>query len=418
KEVPDLKKLPGRDVIPESAKSVCPADAPVKTFNVVAADRALKYNAKAPDFIDVDFDRKLQVSNPTGKIFMLEGEKSKVATGVEPMPLTLHVNVGDCIKVNLKNEMKSSHASFAADMLAFDPKDSQGVNVGMNPGDQTVAPGKSRTYTFYAPPQYGETAALVWDWGNFLNNVRDGLFGAIIVGPKGSKYRDPKTGEDVSMKNDWQVDVLVDRSLPENAERSDFRDASLFFQDEDNIIGTSFMPYIQQIAGLTGVNYRSEPWTFREDQGCEPGNMYTACVAAESEPATPTIMAHAGDPVRIHVFGAFNEQNQIFSIEGHEFPLKPNMEGADMLSSEEFGASENLDVYIKEGAGGPFHLPGDYLWQNHRMPYAQAGEWGYLRVLPVGDRSILPLNSASEPGGKTAGLPQEGAPGPVSMLQK
>jgi hypothetical protein len=328
------------------------------------------------------------------------------------------VTVGDCIKIHLKNEMKSSHASFDADMLAFDPKDSQGVNVGKNGGDQTVAPGKSKTYTFYAPPQYGETAALVWDWGNLINNVRDGLFGAIIVGPKGSKYRDPKTGEDVSLKNAWEADVLVDRSLPENAGRSDFRDASLFFQDEDNIIGTAFMPYIQQIAGLTGVNYRSEPWTFREDAGCEPGNMYTACVAAESEPATPTIMAHAGDPVRIHVFGAFNEQNQIFSIEGHEFPLKPNMEGADMLSSEEFGSSENLDVYIKEGAGGPFHLPGDYVWQNHRMPYAQAGQWGYLRVLPVGDRNILPLNSATEPGGRTAELPQEGSPGPVSMLQK
>jgi len=429
KEVPDLKKLPGRDEIPASAKSLCPADAPVKTFNVVAMDRALKFNSKANDFIDVDFDRKLQVANPSGKIFMLEGEKSKVATdgGAQPMPLTLHVNVGDCIKINLKNEMKASHASFSADMLAFDPKDSHGVNVGMNPGDQTVAPGKSRTYTFYAHPQYGETAALVWDWGNFINNVRDGLFGAIIVGPKGSKYRDPVTGDDVTMKNAWQADVIVDRSIPENATRSDFRDASLFFQDEDNIIGTSFMPYIQQIGGLTGVNYRSEPWMFREEHGCEPGNMFTACVAAESGSlATPIIQAHAGDPVRIHVFGAFNEQNQIFSIEGHEWPFKPAMQGADMLSSLQFGGSEYLDVYLKEGAGGPFHIPGDYVWQNHRMPFAAAGQWGYLRVLPAGDRKILPLNSGA-PSGKTASISdeqspapvaQEGAIGPVSMLHK
>ena len=417
KEVSDLKKLPGRDEVPASAKSVCPADAPMKTFNVIAADRALKYNPKAPDVIEVDFDRTLQVANPMGKIYMLEGEKSKVATdGFAPMPLTLHVNVGDCIKVNLKNEMKASRASFSADMLAFDPKDSQGMNVGNNPGDQTVGPGQSRTYTFYAPPQYGETAAIVWDWGNFINNVRDGLFGGIIVGPKGSKYRDPKTGEDVSMKNAWQVDVIVDRSLPENATRSDFRDASLFFQDEDNIIGTAFMPYIQQIAGLTGVNYRTEPWSFREEKGCDLGNMFTPCVVGESEPVTPTVMAHAGDPVRLHVFGAFNEQNQVFSLEGHEWPLKPNMVGADMLSSSEFGSSENLDVFLKEGAGGPFHLPGDYLWQNHRMPYAQAGQWGYLRVLPAGDRRVLPLNSGG-PGGRTAELPQERNAIPISMLE-
>ncbi|MBI3622215.1 MAG: multicopper oxidase domain-containing protein [Nitrospirae bacterium] len=430
KETADLQKLPGRDVIPSSAKSVCPADAPVKSFSVVAVDRALKFNDKAPDMIEVDFDRKLQVSNPTGKIFMLEGEKQKVATGMQPMPLTLHVNVGDCIKVTLKNELKSGRASFSADALAFDPKDSHGVNVGNNPGDQTVGPGQSRVYTFYAPPEYGETAALVWDWGNFINNVRDGLFGAIIVGPKGSKYRDPATGEDVTLKNAWQADVLVDRSVPENALRPDYRDASLFFQEEDNIIGTSFMPYLQQIAGLTGVNYRSEPWAYREEAGCEMGNMFTACVVAEKDgtPVTPTILAHAGDQVRIRVFGAFDEQNQIFSIEGHEWPFKPNMVGADMLSSLQFGGSEYLDVYLKEGAGGPFALPGDYIWQNHRMPYAAAGEWGYLRVLPAGDRRIQPLNRTGGMGTQTAETPEQGTPkadagsesasGPVSMLQK
>jgi hypothetical protein len=390
----------------------------VKTFNVIAVDRALKFNNKAPDVLEVDFDRKLLVSNPKGKIFMLEGEKSKVATdGFQPMPLTLHVNVGDCIKINLKNEMKASRASFSADMLAFDPKDSHGVNVGMNPGDQTVPPGKSRTYTFYAHPDLGETAALVWDWGNFINNVRDGLFGAIVVGPRGSKYRDPSTGEDVTLKSSWTADVVVDRSIPENAYRSDYRDAALFFQDEDNIIGTSFMPYIQQIAGLVGVNYRSEPWLYREEEGCEPWNIYTACIVGEAAPVTPVILAHAGDPVRIRVFGAFNEQNQIFSIEGHEWPFKPNMPGADMLSSLQFGGSEYLDVYLKEGAGGPFGIPGDYIWQNHRMPYVQAGQWGYLRVLSPGDKRIIPLNSGG-PGTRAAEAPQGGDAVPVSLLEK
>ena len=411
--------------MPASAKSLCPADAPVKSFSVIAADRAMKFNPRAPDTIEVDFDRKLLVANPNGKIYMLEGEKSKVAAGgAQPMPLTLHVNTGDCIKVTLKNEMKNSRASFSADALAFDPKDSHGVNVGNNPGDQTVAPGGTRTYTFYAHPALGETASLVWDWGNFINNVRDGLFGAIIVGPKGSTYRDPVTGEDVTLKNDWQADVIVDRSIPENAYRQNFRDASLFFQEEDNILGTSFMPYLQQTAGLVGVNYRSEPWAYREDKGCEDGNMFTACVAAEgTDLATPIILAHAGDQVRIHVFGAFEEQNQVFGLEGHQWPLKPNMEGADMMSSLQFGGSEYMDVYLKEGAGGPFHLPGDYVWQNQRMPYAAAGQWGYLRVLPVGDHRILPLASGG-PGNQTADAPTgsspaakavEKAPSPLSM---
>jgi len=424
KEIPDLKKLPGRDEIPTSAASVCPSDAPTKSFNVVAIDRALDFNPRAADAIEVDFGRNLLVANEKGKIFILEEERSKLSKeGFQPMPLVLHVNVGDCIKVNLKNELKAGRASFSADMLSFNPKDSHGVNVGNNPGDQTVGPGKSRTYTFYAHPHHGETASLVWDWGNFINNVRDGLFGAIIVGPKGATYRDPVTGADVSLKSAWIADVILDRSRPESVGRKNFRDASLFFQDEDNIIGTSFMPYLQQIGGLTGVNYRSEPWMAREEAGCEPGNMFTPCVPDQPDPITPIIQAHAGDPVRIHVFGAFSEQNQIFSIEGHEWPFKPNMVGADMLSSLQFGGSEYLDVYLKEGAGGPFALVGDYVWQNHRMPFAAAGQWGYLRVLPTGDTRILPLHGERRPLNTASGnipstLEKEDVSVPVSMLVK
>jgi hypothetical protein len=344
---------------------------------------------------------------------MLEGDKSRVAAdGFQPMPLTLHVNLGDCVKVRLKNEGKAGRVSFSADMLAFDPKDSHGVNVGNNPGDQTIGPGETRVYTYYAHPELGEVASLVWDWGNVLTNVRDGLFGAIVVGPRGSKYRDPATGEDVSLKNAWQVDVLVDQSLPENVGRTNYRTAALFFQEEDNIIGTAFMPYLQHIGGLSGVNYRSEPWLWREEQGCEAGTMFTACVADQGDPETPVIQAHAGDPVKIHVFGAFNEQNHVFSLEGHEFPLKPSMVGADMQSSIEFGGGEGLEIYLKDGAGGPFHIPGVYIWQNHRMPYAQAGQWGYLRVLPAGDTRLLPLTGGV--GARTAEAPSEPEAKPVA----
>src|SRR5207249_11262533 len=65
---------------------------------------------------------------------------------------------------------------------------------------------------------------------------RSGLFGAVVVGPKGSKYRDPKTGQDISSKNSWIADVIVDRTIQGNENRGNYRDAALFFQDEDNII--------------------------------------------------------------------------------------------------------------------------------------------------------------------------------------
>jgi len=398
KEVPDLQKLPAgysaRNEIPKQ-QPVCPAGAPVKSFNVVALDYpSMKFNPKAPEAIEVDFERKIQVANPDAKIYTLEEEASKVAGGLQPMPLTLRANVGDCVKINLKNKMKASRASFSAISLAFNPKDSLGANVGNNPGDQTIAPGESRTYTYYADPFIGEITSLVWDWGNVMMNPRNGLFGAVVIGPRGSQYRDPKTGADISLKNSWTADVIIDRTIQGNERRANYRDVALYFQDEDNIIGTSFMPYVQNVAGLTGINYRSEPYKYREETGCSLGKMFQPCVADKPEdPVTPLIEAHAGDPVRIHVLGANNEQNQMFSVEKHEWPIEPYMRGADQISVVEFSGSEVIDAFISS-AGGPYRLPGDYVYSNQRLPYSQSGQWGYLRVLPTGDQRVMPLSGA------------------------
>jgi len=148
------------------------------------------------------------------------------------------------------------------------------------------------------------------------------------------------------------------------------------------------------VAGLTGVNYRSEPYKYRESQGCDLGRMFQPCKADKPEdPATPMIEAHAGDPVRIHVLGANNEQNQMFSVEKHEWPIEPFMRGADDISVVEFSGSEVIDAFIPS-AGGRYKLPADYTWSNQRLPYSQSGQWGYFRVLPAGDSRLLPLSKS------------------------
>ncbi len=418
--VPDLQPLPNAGFGGPGIKKplpLCPPDAPVKHFNVAAIDYPqMAFNPNVEEAIEVDFERTIAVRNPDAKIYILEEEAAKVSGEFQPMPLTLRANVGDCLKVKLTNNMKESRASFSAFSLAFDPTDSQGVNLGRNAGDQTVAPGESRLYTYYADPSTGETQSLVWDWGNVALNPRNGLFGGIVIGPRGSQYRDPKTGADISLKNSWMADVIVDRTIPGNEYRANYRDVSLYFQDEDNIIGTSFMPYVQNVAGLIGVNYRNEPYLYREELGCSLGRMFQPCqVDDPQDPVTPLIEAHAGDPVRIHVFGASNEQNGMFTLEKHEWPIEPFMQGADQISVVEFSGSEGIDVFIP-AAGGPYALPGDYVYSNARLPYSQSGQWGYFRVLSKNDQSILPLRGVA-PGVKEAGIPRssEGSVKPVSF---
>jgi hypothetical protein len=170
------------------------------------------------------------------------------------------------------------------------------------------------------------------------------------------------------------------------------------------------------VAGLTGVNYRSEPYLYREEAGCTLGRMFQPCeVDNPKDPVTPTIMAHAGDPVRVHVFGAASEQNGMFTIEDHEWPIEPFMEGADMISTVEFASSEGLDVFVSSAGGRNAHT-GDYVWANGRLNYSQSGQWGYLRVLPPNDPRIQPLGGAAV-GRATAQLdqPESIKPTPASF---
>ena len=76
-----------------------------------------------------------------------------------------------------------------------------------------------------------------------------------------------------------------------------------------------------------------------------------------------------------------------------------------MIDAEQFGAGEYIQAFFN--AGGTYNNPGTYLWLNARTPYQQAGQWGYFKVLPAGDRSILPLGKATVKGVKTASQPQE-----------
>jgi hypothetical protein len=78
-----------------------------------------------------------------------------------------------------------------------------------------------------------------------------------------------------------------------------------------------------------------------------------------------------------------------------------------MIDVEEFGAGEYIQAFLKNGAGGTYHNPGTYLWLNARTPYQQAGQWGYFKVLPGGDRSILPLGGATPGNLKSASKPQD-----------
>ena len=143
-----------------------------------------------------------------GKAYVLASDEAVVKSGhKKPEPLVLHVSVGDCIKVNLANHTSAGAISYHCDLLAYDPSDSGGIAVGNDPA-QSVLPGDHRIYTYFASPSVGETVSLGRDWGDVLHNPGLDLYGAIVVGPPGSQYRDPGTGRDLAGESAAAVDVI------------------------------------------------------------------------------------------------------------------------------------------------------------------------------------------------------------------
>jgi manganese oxidase len=354
----DLEKLPGRETIPIPKPTLCPEDSPKKHFEVLALEAALP-----------------MLNNDMGKIFVLAKDKAALLAGAtRPEPLVLHVNVEDCITMVLSNETSVELGLFI-DGLAYDPQTS-GLQVGRNKGQLTPA-GETQTYTYYASSELGETVALIRDGADPLNSPRLGLYGAIVVGEKGTTYSHPVSGEDMALKASWRVDAQ-----PPNG--PSYRDFSLFIQDEDQVIGTAVMPYTEQVEGVLGLNYQLEPLAKRLAQSGDSSAVFRS--DSHGDPSTPLLEAYSGDNVRIHVLLPYSEQAHVFSLENHAWPLEPGRRSS-LLSSVQLGALEAVTLRPQGGAGPA----GDYLYGDHREPYREAGLWGLMRVYASDKANLLPL---------------------------
>lgn len=365
-----LQPLPDRPPV-ASGTAVCPPEAPQKRFAVVAVEAQLP-----------------MLAGTTGRMFVLKEDLAAVASGTRAAePLVLHVNVGDCIQVDLTNALPGGGVSFHVDTLPFDPRAS-GIPVGRD-ATEPVLPGAAGTFTFFADPAIGETAALVRDFADVTKNPRLGLYGAIVVGPAGATYTDPVTGADSAAHASWRVDVHPVGALA-------YRDFSLFFQDEDAGIGTHRMPYTQIVDGIVGLNYRLEPL---KDRPAGAGRFEIAAYP----PSTPTLEAVVGDPVRIHVLLPYSEQSQVFAVEGHRWPQEPGTTGTNLLGAVQVGGAEAISLQLDGGAGGATRLAGDYTYGDVRLPYRDAGLWGAFRVyrcVPDGVR----LQALSQRSGECDGV--------------
>ena len=239
---------------------------------------------------------------------------------------------------------------------------SSGINIGFNP-ENTIAPGQSRTYTYYADTHKLESV-MISDFGGD-NSGYDGMYGAMVVAPAGATF---KNLNGFPTDRGSQVDVFVPGEAP-------YRDFTLILADQDPIIGQNTMPYPADVSGPALINYRQV--LDRPDDA----NMFSSLV--HGDPATPLLRAYAGDPVKVHVLGApGSEQVHVFNLGGMSWPGDMYIYNSSQWQSRAIGPWEKIDIKISGGAGGVGQVPGDYYYGDMRRAFTQAGMWGIFRVLP------------------------------------
>lgn len=369
REVADLKRLPGTNVPtgalnppvqtggrpPESASpgNPCPTSAPSRKWDVSAVDLPV------PAF---DPNAPIPVLAPLTSVYTLTSNAAAVKSGTQaPEPLVLHAAQGDCIEVTLTNQRAAARASFHVSELTRTVR-SSGVNAGFTP-EQTVAPGQSRVYRLYADDaRVG--AAIVSDFGG-VDTGPSGLYGAVVVSPKGAVFRDPVTGEARDVGT--QIDVLVPGQEP-------YRNMTAIVADDDDIIGGDFTPYAPVTEGPNYINYKNEgvrgdtALTFSSNANGDPGLVFRAL---------------PGDRTKVHVLGApGSEQPHVFSIGGHTWYEDAAVKNSELITADRVSAGTSFEAELQGGAGGKARAAGDYFVGDLRRPFTQAGVWGILRVLP------------------------------------
>ena len=337
-------------------------------------------------------------------------------------------------------------------LVIYDPRTSDGTNAGFN-SLQTAAPGGKVTYTWYAghielgenpgevdyiPIEFGSANLLPPDP---LNQYLSGLFGGLIIEPKGADWHGA-TGTTAD------VDYTDVFGMPAN-----FREFVVFTPDDSNNLKIANNPPSTAKLKYNQVNYAAEPLntttTAVPPRFCNPScnaqdvscvlattnpntQVYCktngTCAPCDFQPATPTFTVKAGQPMRFRLLhGGGTNTNEVFELYGHTFLQEPNMtppeaceapttqtnlaasqflglanlcgslgflpKGSPQKHGEEWfaslhewkaslqghGPTNHFDVVI-EHAGGPMEVCGDYLYRTYPADHFNQGMWGILRV--------------------------------------
>jgi hypothetical protein len=319
---------------------------------------------------------------------------------------------------------------------------------------KTHAAGEPVTVEFAQYRWYSDADSGTVFWHDHVDGLESwahGLFGAHIIEPRGSTYRDPTTG--APARSGTMVDIVNTSGSVGVGQSGSFREFMIFLHNgrrgRNELTaasggGLNAFNFGQECEEGT-INLRASPVGERTPGGATPADPTTTdqrqeyngvrCrnafsnssvnasnAAADTvgatvstvdpyvfssvkygDPNTPLLRAYVGDPVVIRTIG-IGEREEALRIQGHRFRMERFNADGQLMDAATTGVSERFDYVLDGGAGGPGGTAGDYLYYSTRNFALESGAWGIFRVHDKLRTDLQPLpGRAAPPSG--AGFP-------------
>lgn len=381
----------------------CPAGADVQRYNISIIATNITYNNAG------DYD-------PAAKIYVLTKNVDEIRSGeMEPKPLVIRANVGQCVEINFTNqlppEQEPNEVSMHVHFVGYDALGSDGVTLGYNydegaepVGDnetRTVFPKNGTPYTVEASGTksyrwYADERGTIF-WHDHLIGFEEGMhgvFGALIVEPKGSKWLDPRTGEPIRTGTKA---MIVDE------DSQNHREFVLLFQDFVRLMDSSGNPINGPFTnaplsdqGTMGINYANAPLYHRTD--ADPSQAFSSW--EHGDPATPLLRTYPNEPVKIRLLQGTFEESHNFMISGVRWRQEQHDRNSPLKGVQSFGVSEQFVASFDAPKDNPADLEvEDHFYGSMAVDDLWNGMWGLFRVYGSEVDTLQPLPGHEAPDG-------------------
>ncbi len=411
--------LLGVIVVPNAATaapvpSVCPADAPVRTYDVRMIDVRITLNRYGDN-------------DPLGKMYALASEipairaqeaSREVSLGLrdDPIqPLVIRANEGDCVEITLTNNASGGRYGIHIDGLPYDRAgDKVGVNVSGELGSNA-----SGTYRYYVPDDSAlEGAHYLSPGAGHRAAIDHGLFGVLAVEPKGSQWLSPATLQPI--RSGWEA-VIAPPDAP--SFRENVKILHEIGNEDEKVFDRNGreLPVVDPITeayrpGGRALNYRAEPFMDRLNaEPHEKAHAYSSTMFGD--PATIIPQGYVGDPTKFRVVHGGAEVFHVYHLHGggDRWRLNPEADNtnsyadvglrkhpvetslSDRVDAVNTGPGEHFNAEIEGGAGGTQQAAGDFLFHCHIAEHYPSGMWGLWRVFDTLQSGLAPLPDRAGP---------------------